>query len=128
MLRLIASLTVGILANATGLIVAAVSLENFSLNAMSFIIATLIFSAVVIVLGPLVTKIALTKAPYLMGGIALVTTLISLIITNVMSNGISIQGLGTWIAATVIIWVFSIIGNLFLPLLIFKKTLASRRD
>lgn len=123
MLRLLAKLALNILANALGLLAAAILLDSFSIDGVSFVIAVLIFSLSTAILGPLILKIALTNASYLVGGIALVTTLVGLFITNLVSSGISISGLNTWFLATLIVWVFSIIGNLFLPLVIFKKIL-----
>lgn len=116
----------GIVANAIGLLAANLILDNFDIDTMSFIFAVLLFSLVTAVLGPLVVKIALTNAPFLMGGIALVTTFVGLLVTNFFSDGISINGLGTWIAATVIVWIFSVGANVILPLFLFKKTLDKR--
>lgn len=123
MLRLLAKLALNFLANALGLLAAAILLDSFSIDGVSFVIAVLIFSLSTAILGPLILKIALTNASYLVGGIALVTTLVGLFITNLVSSGISISGLNTWFLATLTVWVFSIIGNLFLPLVIFKKLL-----
>ncbi len=123
MLRLLAQVSISLMANAVGLIAASVLLDGFSLDGVSFVVATVIFTLATLILGPLVLKIALTSATFLVGGIALVTTLVGLVVTNLLSDGISISGLSTWILATLIIWVFSIIANLVLPLLLFKKTL-----
>jgi putative membrane protein len=128
MLRLFAQLAVATLANALGLLAAATIFDNFSIDATSFVVAVLIFSISVVVLGPLVLKIALTNAPYLVGGIALVTTLASLALTNLLSDGISINGLSAWVGSTVIVWIFSTVGNLLLPLVIFKKTLEKAKE
>jgi len=121
MLRLLATLILNILANALGLLAAALLIDSFTINNVSFVIAVLIFSGSTAILGPLILKIALTNASFLVGGIALVTTFVGLVITNLVSSGITIRGLSTWFLATVIVWVFSIIGNVLLPLVLFKK-------
>ena len=108
---------------AIGLLAAALLLEDFSINTGSFVIAVLIFSAATFILGPLITKIALTSAPYLMGGIALVTVLVGLVVTKLLSDGIEIDGIATWIIATLVIWVFSMIGAWFLPWMLVKAAL-----
>lgn len=112
-----------ILSNAVGLAAAAIILDGFSINGTAFVVAVLIFSLSTALLGPFIAKVALQSASYLMGGIALISTLVGLIITNLLSSGISINGLSTWILATLVVWIFAIIGNLLLPLIIFKKTL-----
>ena len=128
MLRLLASFIVGLLANAVGLFIASSVLDGFTINGVAFITAVLIFTVSYIVLDPLVTRIAFTSVPALRGGVALVTTLVGLIVTTLVSDGISISGLSTWIGATVIVWLFSLIAALLLPLIIFKKTLEKAKN
>lgn len=127
MLRLLARLVLSLLANAIGLLVASVLLDNFSINDSSFLVAVVIFSLATTILSPLIIKIALSSAPYLMGGVALVTTIVGLIITDLFTNGLSISGLSTWVIATLIIWLSSILANLVLPLIIFKELLGNKK-
>jgi putative membrane protein len=110
-------------ANAVGLLAAAWLLDDFRINASSFVIAVVIFTAATVVLGPLIMKIALTSAPYLMGGIALVTTLVGLVITDLLSDAFEIDGAATWILATLIIWVFSLVASLLLPWILVRAGL-----
>lgn len=128
MLRFLAQLTLAVLANAVGLMAAAALLDDFSINASSFILAVLVFSLSTVILGPFILKMALTSASFLVGGISLVTILVGLIITNVFTDGVSISGLTTWVLATLIVWIFSIVANLVLPLIIFKKTLQKAKE
>jgi uncharacterized membrane protein YvlD (DUF360 family) len=120
MISLVIRTIVSLLANAIGLLAAAYFLDDFEVNGSSFVIAVVIFTAATIILGPLITKIALTSAPYLMGGIALVTTLVGLAITDAVSDGFSISGVSTWIAATVVIWIASLIAQFTLPWILVK--------
>ena len=82
MIRLLASIALEILANAVGLLVAAWLLDGFSMDTTAFVVAVLIFSVVKFVLDPLILKMSIRYVPALRGGIALVTTLVSLIITS----------------------------------------------
>ena len=125
---MLAQLALSVLANAVGLIIAAAVIDGFSIDGVSFVIAVAIFSGVTALLGPFITSLALKNASFLMGGIALVTTLVGLIITNLLSDGISVDGVSTWIAATVIVWLFSVIASVVLPLFLFKKTLENRKE
>ena len=112
-----------ILSNALGLFATAILLSGFGINLQSFVMALLIFSLSTALLGPFITSVALKSAPYLMGGIALVTTFVSLFITNAATDGLVINGLSVWIIATLVIWIFSVIGSVVLPLFLFKKAL-----
>ncbi len=128
MLRMLASLVIHLLANAVGLIVAAVLLSGFSLDGLAFVTAVVIFTVVEVIADPLITKMAMTSLPALRGGVALVTTLVGLIVTTLVSSGIHITGLSTWVLATLIVWLFALFATLILPLIIFKRTLEKVRD
>ena len=91
------------------------------LNASGFVIAVLIFTVAQLILQPLIVKIAMTNAQALMGATALVTTLVGLIITDLVSDGLSITGFVTWCLATVIVWAAALIAGLLLPLILVKK-------
>jgi putative membrane protein len=56
-----------------------------------------------------------------------VATLVGLIITSLLSDGLSISGGVTWIAATVIVWLVSLLGVFVLPLIFVKKKVEERR-
>ena len=59
---------------------------------------------------------------------ALIATFVALLVTDLLSDGFSINGVGTWIAATVIVWVASLLAAFILPFLGLKKYLDERRD
>jgi hypothetical protein len=59
--------------------------------------------------------------------VALVATLVSLILTDLVSDGFSISGVVTWISATVIVWMGALIATFVLPFLGLKKFLDNRR-
>lgn len=128
MIRLLARFTLSLLSDAVGLAAAAVILDGFSIHGIAFVTAVLIFALSTTLLGPFIAKVALRHASYLMGGIALVTTLAGLILTNIFSDGISIRGLSTWIMATFMVWIFVVLGNIILPLIIFRKTMQKVRE
>jgi hypothetical protein len=51
---------------------------------------------------------------------------VSLIVTDVLSDGFSISGLVTWIAAPVIVWLAALVAAFVLPFLGLKKYLDDR--
>ena len=121
MIRMLISFGIRLLANAVGLIVANLVLDDMALDASGFVIAVLIFTVAQVILQPLIVKIAMTNANALMGATALVTTLVGLIITDLVSDGMSITGFVTWCLATVIVWAAALIAGLLLPLILVKK-------
>ena len=125
MIRLLASAIVKLIANTVALIVGNLILEDMSVSGTAFVIAVLIFTGIEILVEPLLRQIALSNARALLGGTALIATLIGLIITAAISDGLSITGgITTWVLATLIVWAVALVVQLLLPLIIFKKALA----
>jgi hypothetical protein len=121
--RFLAVTALALIGSAIGLIIADVLLDDMSLSASAFILDVVIFTVAFVVLHPLVMKIALTHSSALIGGSALIATLFALIVTDVLSDGLSISGFGTWVLATIIVWVASLLAGVLLPMVLFKKAL-----
>ncbi|MEI2639363.1 MAG: hypothetical protein V9F03_10255 [Microthrixaceae bacterium] len=123
MIRLAASVAVSLLANAIALIVATLFLSEMTLDGPGFIIAVVIYTATAALIEPLVRQIAVKNMPAILGSTALVATLVSLIVTTILGDGLRISGLVTWVLAVVIVWLVALVACLLLPLVIFKKIL-----
>jgi putative membrane protein len=126
MIRLLARTALALLGNALGLWVASLILSDMEVSGAAFIIAVLIFTALTIVLQPLVTKMTLENARALQGASALITTFLGLLVTDLVSDGLEISGAVTWVLATVIVWLGAVIASILLPMLVFKELLADR--
>jgi putative membrane protein len=127
MLRLLAAVVLRLLANAAGLLIAAGILDGFTVTASAFVWVVIIFTAIEVVLDPLVLKISIQYAPVLRGGVALVTTLVGLIVVTIVSDGLQIEGMTAWVVGTLIVWLGGVLAALILPLFIFKKTMSQRK-
>ena len=121
MIRLLLRIVISLLGNALGLWVASLILADMSLSASGFVIAVVVFTVLTAVLQPLITKMAVQNAPALQGSSALVTTFLSLVITALVTDGLSIDGVSTWIFATVIVWFFTMIAAWLLPIFLLKE-------
>lgn len=121
MIRLLITFGIQLLANALGILAAAIILDDMEISGAAFVIAVLIFTVAYMLAQPFLTQLAMSKAAALRGGVALVATLIALIVTAIISDGLSIDGAVTWMAATVIVWVVSLLGVLLLPYFLVKN-------
>ena len=121
MIRLLTRLVLALAGNAIGLWLAALLLDDMEIDGAAFVVAVLIFSVLFALLEPLIQKQALKNAEALQGSSALITTLVALIVTNLISDGLSISGLGTWILATVIVWLGTIIAGVLLARFVLKQ-------
>jgi putative membrane protein len=128
MIRLLLRTVLALLGNALGLWIASLVLDDMSISGAAFVVAVVIFTLLTIVLQPLITKIAMQNAPALQGSSALVTTLLALVITDLVSDGLSISGLTTWVLATIIVWLATMLAAVLLPMFLFKELLENRTD
>ena len=128
MLRFLARTALSLIGNAIGLIVAATLLDDMSINGAAFVIAVGIFTLVELLTLPALQKAALRQSEALAGGSALIATFVALVVTAIVSDGLSINGASTWLFATVIVWAATMLAAWLLPLFLFKKTLERARD
>jgi putative membrane protein len=126
-IRLLVRAGVALAANAVGLLVAAGILDGMHLSAPGFILAVIIFTVVVALLLPLPRRRLRQRGALALGGVALLATLVSLIVTDVVSDGLDIEGVGTWIGATVIVWIVALVAELILPFFGLRKYLRADR-
>ena len=111
MIRLLVRLLVVVAANAVGLLVAAALLDGMQLDAAGFILARHLHRRLR-AHDPLPREPASDgDAPAALGGVSLIATFVALLVTDLLSDGLSIEGIGTWIAATVIVWVASLLAG-----------------
>lgn len=126
MIRLLIATGIQILANALGLLVAAYFLDGMGVSGTAFVVAVLIFTGVYAIAQPFFTQMAMTRVPALRGGVALVATLVGLVVTASLSDGLSIDGFSTWFLATLIVWIVSLLGVLLLPLVLVKRAVTDK--
>ena len=120
-MRLLLSTLATIIANAVGLLLAAALLTGFKIDPVSFIVVLLVFTGVLILTGPLMTKIAVTSVPQLRGSVALVTVFLGLKVTEWLMPGFDMGGLSNWLAATLLVWLGSLVAEILLPIYVFKQ-------
>jgi uncharacterized membrane protein YvlD (DUF360 family) len=126
-IRLIVRTGIVLVANAVGLIIASVVLDKMEINVTGFIIAVVIFTVCFALLTPFLASQLRRRNSSALGGVALIATLASLIITDLVSDGLSISGVATWLAAAVIVWASSLLAAFVLPYLGLKKYLETHR-
>jgi len=121
MIRLLTRLALALAGHAIGLWLAALLLDDMEIDGVAFVVAVLIFSVLFAVLEPLIQKQALKNVEALQGSSALITTFVALVLTSLISDGLSISGAGTWLLATVIVWLGTIIAGVLLARFVLKQ-------
>ncbi len=103
---------------AVGVLVAVWLGPGVSSSALGFIAAVAIFTVTQAILSPLFLKMANRYASAFLGGIGLVSTFVALLVASLLSNGLSIHGTGSWIVATVVVWLVTALATVILPVLL----------
>jgi hypothetical protein len=128
-IRLIVRTVIVLIGNAVGLVVASLVLDDFHINVTGFIVSLLVFTVAVALMTPFLSSVMQRNrsTSSALGGVALISTFVALVITDLLSDGLEISGVGTWIAATVIVWLGALIAVFVLPYLGLKKYLEDHR-
>jgi len=126
MVRFLLRAVVFLGSSAIGLLVAAWLVPGMSVSASGFIAAVVLFSLAQAILSPFILKMASRYASAFLGGIGLVSTLVALILASVLTHGLTIRGVGSWVAATVLVWLVTALATLLLPVLVVRKKLDSK--
>lgn len=128
MIRFLINAAIYLGAAAVGLIVAALVLDDFTVDVGPFVVVVVIFAVLQGVLSPFFMKVTHRNASALTGAVGLITTFVALLITDLLSDGLTISGVGTWIVATLIVWIATMIASLLLPVFFVKKVADERRN
>jgi uncharacterized membrane protein YvlD (DUF360 family) len=106
--------------NALGLLIASILIDDLEVSGAAFVIAVVVFTVLTLLLDPVVSRLAEKYADALTGGAALISTALALLLTAWISDGLAIDGAGTWLLATILIWLVTaivgvVLARLFLP-------------
>ena len=121
MIRFLISTAIALAASAIGLLVANWILPDMSVGMSGFILAVAIFTVTTAIINPFVMKMAVKQAQALLGASALITTFIGLLVTKLLSDSLQIRGLSTWLFATLIVWLASLLAAVFIPIILVKR-------
>lgn len=111
-----------LLGNALGLWIASLVLsDDMSVSGTAFLVAVVLFTVLTLIIEPLVAKLAEKYAEALESATTLISTALSLLIAAWISDGLSIDGVGTWVLATVIVWAATLIIRVLASKLIIER-------
>jgi hypothetical protein len=100
---------------AIGLLVAAWIVPRVSLSVPGYIVAVLAFAVTQVILSLSILKLPYRYASLLLGGTGFALTIVALILASVLTHGVTIEGMASWLATTVVVWLVTTIGAIMLP-------------
>ena len=129
MIRFLIRLVIWFLAALVGIIAADMFLSGFSVSGWtSYVVVAAIYAVIQSLIAPMMNQYTERNARMFSGGVGIFATLVALVVTNLISGALTISGLGTWILAAIIVWVFGALAAFLLPFLLVKKVVNERRD
>ncbi|MCZ3388495.1 MAG: phage holin family protein [Actinomycetia bacterium] len=117
-----------LLSAAIGLLVAKVTLDGMSIDASSFIAVVVTFAVLQSVLAPFFARATARNAPALLGATGLISTFVALLVADLISDGLTITGVDTWLLATLIVWITTMLATLLLPIIVVKLGIEIARE
>jgi hypothetical protein len=128
MIRLAIRAAVFLASAAIGLLVAMAVVDDMTINWSSFVIVVVVFALLQSILTPFITQAAQRNAPALVGGVGLISTLISLLLTALISDGLEIDGASAWLLAALIVWLVTMVATLLLPIILVKAGISAAAE
>jgi uncharacterized membrane protein YvlD (DUF360 family) len=120
-IRFIVGLLIYLAAAALGLWIAALLLSGVTLTASGFVLAIIIFAVLQALFLPFIGAMADKRDSLVLGSAAgLIATFAALLVTDLISDGLDIKGIGTWIVATLIVWIVGLIAMVLIPFILVK--------
>jgi uncharacterized membrane protein len=93
-----------------------------------FVVAVIVFTITFALMQPFLVA-QLRRAPAAaLGGVSLIATLVSLIVTVLVTDGLSIDSPSAWILGTLVVWLGALLAAFILPFLGLRKFLDERRN
>jgi uncharacterized membrane protein YvlD (DUF360 family) len=128
-IRFLVNTAVYMAAAAIGLLVADLALDKMSIDyPMGFLTAALLFGVIQALITPFMAKVTEKRASMLTGGVGLFSALIALVGTAFITEGLSIDGIVTWVLAALVIWLASMFAGFILKVTVAKRFVEEIRD
>jgi hypothetical protein len=105
---------------AIGLSIAAWIVPRVSLSVPGFIVAVAAFAVTQAILSLSILKLPHRYASLLLGGTGLALTIVALILASLSTHGLTIDGMASWLATTVVVWLVTTIAAITLPELLIR--------
>jgi putative membrane protein len=120
-LRFLASIIVALATSAIALFVAALLLDDFEVSTLTFPVLVVEFAVILLIARAAIETIVDKNAHALSSFVGLIGAFAALVVTDWISDGLSISGATTWILATLIVWGGMIVADLLLGRALFRR-------
>jgi putative membrane protein len=126
-MRLLAHLIVALATSAVALAVAALVLSGFHVSTLTFPVLVVEFALILVIARAALETFVDKNAHILSSFVGLIGAFVALLVTDVVSDGLTIDGIGTWILATLIVWAGMILADLLIGRALFRRISGTER-
>ena len=127
MTRIVVRAVVLLASWAVGLAVAAWVVPNVSISTTGFIVAVVLFAVSQALVSLSILKLPHGYASLLLGATGLALTLVALSLASALTHELSIDGMASWVATTIVVWLVTTLGAVCLPE-VFARTEANTAE
>ena len=129
MIRFLVRAAIFFASAAVGLFVANAVLEDMTIDSVtSFLWVVVIFTVLQSLFAPFLAKVTARNASALLGAVGLISTFLALLIAATVSDGLTINGASTWLYASLIVWLVTMLATLLIPLILVKMGVQAARN
>ncbi len=129
MIRFLVRAAIFFASSAVGLIVANALLDGMTIDSLtSFLWVVVIFTVLQSLFAPFLTKVTAKNASALVGAVGLLSTFLALLVAASISDGLSIDGASTWLYASLIVWLVTMLATLLIPVILVKMGVQAARN
>jgi putative membrane protein len=125
--RIIGRIVVALATSATALLVAAAVLDDFHVSTLTFPILVVEFAVILLITRAAVVTLVHRNVHALSSFVGLIGAFAALVVTDFVSDGLNIDGVTTWIWATLIVWGGMIVADLLFGRRLFRGVTGRER-
>ena len=126
-MRLLAHLIVALVTSAVALAIAALVLPGFEITGITFPVLVIEFALILVIARAALETIIDKNAHIFSSFVGLIGAFVALLVTNAVSDGLTIDGIDTWIFATLIVWGGMILADLLIGRALFRRISGKER-
>lgn len=125
-MRLLAQFVVSLAVNAVALLIAALVLDRFTISELAFPITVVIFTVVGLLARPVIEAFIEDHAQIVASFVGLAAAFVTLLVTDLVTDKLEVEGVGTWILASLIIWAGRLVADVLLTERLMARMLGER--
>ncbi len=124
---LIAAFVVRFAVAVVALLVAALVLDDFDISTLAFPLVALIYTVIAMIAQPGIEQLLEDRGWWASTAVGLLAAFVALLVTDLITDDLEISGIGTWIMATVIVWIAGVLANLLLGRWLYRRIAGDER-